>query len=67
MPVFAKVKYLTLLIIVLLSLSLLLHYIFNTWLVLRDFQVQLSSQVQAKRLKQAEPLQTKLITKYVQK
>ena len=44
MPVFAKVKYLTLLIIVFLSISLLLYYVFNKWLILRDFQVQLSSQ-----------------------
>ena len=39
-----KVKYLTLLIIVLLSVSLLLYYVFNKWLVLKDFQVQLSAQ-----------------------
>ena len=41
---FVKVKYLTLIIIVLLSTSLLLYYVFSKWLILQDFQIQLHAQ-----------------------
>ena len=41
---FVKVKYLTLIIIVLLSTGLLLYSVFNKWLILQDFQIQLHAQ-----------------------